>query len=147
MFFSYYHIGCLIFFIEMIYIDLESYYEMGADVLFRVEKIFYRYKIAMKNDISDVEVALRVVDDPYREVEWIIDEDERRGKQTFNEVTKHLKNWCGKRMIFAVTGSCFVNFKQDQLVRIGNNKYECCCQEGVKFPRAALYAAHNITRC
>lgn len=136
-----------VFPIEMIHIDLESYCEMGADILFRVDRIFYRYKIAMKNDINDVEVALRVVDDPYREVEWKINEDERRGQQTFNEVTHHLKSWCGENLLFAVTGSCFVNFKQDQLVRIGINKYNCCCQDGVRFPRAVLYVAHNITRC
>ena len=100
----------------MIYIDLESYYEMGADILFRVEKMFYRYRIAMKNDMNDVVVALKVVCDPYREVEWKIDGDERRGRETFAQVTKHLKNWCGDKLLFVITGSCFVNFEEDQLV-------------------------------
>ena len=133
-------------FLAMIYIDLDSYYEMGADILFRVEKIFYRYKIAMKNDINDVVVALKVIHEPFREVEWKIHEDERRGPRTFGQVTKHLKDWCGDKLLFVVTGSCFVNFDEDQLVRIGINKCKCCCQESIRLPRSALYAAHNISR-
>ena len=96
--------------------------------------MFYRYRIAMKNDMNDVVVALKVVHEPYREVEWKIHEDERQGRETFVQVTKHLKNWCGDKL-FAVKGSCFVNFDEDQLVQIG-----------IRLLRSALYAAHNISR-
>ena len=122
----------------MIYIGLDSYYDVGADILFWVEKIFYAYNTAMRNDMNDVVVALKVVHDLYRE-------DERGERKIFDHMTKYLKDWCGTNLLFAVTGSCFVDFGEDTLVRIGINNYQCCCQEGIKSaPRAVLHVTHDV---
>ena len=129
---------------KMKYIGLESYYDIGADILFRVERLFYRYETAMKNDINDVVVALKVVDDPYRESIWKIDKNEEGNRIIFIDVTKQLKEWCGVDLIFTITGSCFVDFEEDSLVRIGINNFQYCCQEGIKVPKAVLHVTHNI---
>lgn len=95
----------------MKYISLESFYDTGADILFHVEKMFYRYKIAMKNDLNDVVVALVVVDDKSHEWGWKIAQYEDERRTIFPEVTNNWKAWCGSDVLFAVTRSYRVNFE------------------------------------
>lgn len=118
----------------MIYVDLESLYHMGADILFRVEKLFYRYKIAMKNYLNDVVVVLKVqrgtIESYYK-----IEEDERPVNDKNKMMSEHWKFYYEDSLLFAVTGSYFMNFDKGDFVCIGVNK----------FPSHVLYKAHDIS--